>query len=289
MKKSRVRLKASSTRSNLRARELFHSFEIDEASWVRAKRIYLLALAALVITKGTAAPVLSAPPILETLLSLFKLKLDSTSQIFALQILAFGMLIISALKTTKLLALTAACTFYALFILSIYSTIYVPKLNYLPHTENIHFFILLILAVQAYSPTVLTAQRARRCIFFLIGWSYFASFVIKMMNVGPDWAFGETLVSSFANFWMYNDNPVSLWFASNQHFTSIAGLTILVFECFALPMLFIKKVRWFVVAVALTFHLVVWLTLGINFFWSYAIAYVFMWDRFAYKVEPAIA
>lgn len=271
------------------AKELFHSFEIDEVSWIRAKRIYLSALAVLVITKGTSAPILSAPPILEAVLSFFQLKLSSTSQIFSLQILAFAMLVTAAFGTTKFLRLAAACGAYALFMLSIYSTLYIPELRYLPHNENIHFFILYTLAIQAYSPTVLTPQRARRCIFFVIGWSYFASFVTKMANVGPDWAVGETLLSSFATFWMYTDNPLSIWFASNKQFTTIAGITVLMFECFALPLFFLKKVRWVIAAVALCFHLGVWLTLGINFVWSYSIAYVFLWDRFASKVEPGIA
>jgi hypothetical protein len=246
-------------------------------SWTTLKRVYWIGLAALVLSKNPRGPVLDAPPILASIENATGLHIGATSQIISLQVLAaLALALTGGFFYRKASAAIIATLLYALHIMSLYSLIYTREFDYLPHAENIHAFTLAILALQTWIPRTFTAKEARLLILGLFGWTYLAAAMTKIRLVGISWASSETLPSWFALFWMYSDNPLSLWFAQNPALANLAGWATLVFEFAFLPLMFVRGAFVFLISAAVILHTMVWLTHGINFLPSYALLSIFL-------------
>jgi hypothetical protein len=254
----------------------FETFEIDDEAWNRTKRIYLLGLSVLVFCKNPAGPILDCPPLLCVFQNLGVFHLDSNSQILAFQALAFVSLLSAGVYFYRsALVLTVGLVAYSLHLLTAYATVYTRQFDYLPHGENIHAFILGVLAVQSAMSESFTRVEARRLLMIIFGWTYFAAAITKLRLVGWSWANGETLQSWFAIFWMYSDNPISLWLAQSPVLAKLIGYATIAFELAVAPALFIRFCRWPVVIAAVSLHVTVWVTLGINFLPSYLLVAIF--------------
>lgn len=253
------------------------NFEIDPESWIGIKRLYLIGLAGLVISKRPDGPVLDAVPALAWFESLTGFQLESSTQVASIQALAAVALLAAGLFFyRRAAAIGVALLLYAFHMLTLYSLVYTKEFDFIPHTENIHAFTLAILTLQTWMPKVFEAREARALIIGVFGWTYFAAALTKLRLVGWTWASGETLQTWFATFWMYSDNRISLWLAEAPVLAKTIGWITLGFEFLFLPLAFTRRGLYILVPLAFVLHAGVWITLGISFLPSYVLLAMFL-------------
>lgn len=238
-----------------------------------ATRVYLLGLIFSVSLRDLANPIFDAIPTMD----LLGIAIHRNAQLYSLQLLALISLSWAAYRPTSALALFIATLGFSIFTAASYAMVYISGFGYLPHSENIHFFLLTLLSLRNLNP----ADRIwlTRAMIFAIGWSYFAAFLTKIRNVGIDWAWNETLPYYFTTFSLISDSKPLAWLASQKILLTTAGSVTLLFELLALPGLCWKRTRRATIVSALLFHTAVYFLFGIQFLISYVAAFALIWSE----------
>jgi hypothetical protein len=240
-------------------------------------RFYFGGLVLLVLSKTADAPIVDLVPALDTLARFTGWSLQTSAQVASLKWLAVAGLLFCVWVPRSSIARFVGLFFFSLFMLGLYSQVYSRQMDYIPHSENIHFFLLLALFIISLGSGDLEKRRIDHIFTFIIGWTYTAAFFTKIDNVGLEWATGETLPAYFATFGQFTDNANLFTLARSPVLAKIAGISTLVFELLALPLMLYSRTRKFAILAALLFHLSVWWLLGINFFVSYLIGFILIW------------
>lgn len=246
--------------------------DVSEISIART-RLFLAGLILLVLSKSADGPIVDLIPSLAQIVDFFSWKLSTEAQVFSLKILAIIGLSIGFYQPKNAIALGIGTLTYSLFTMALYSQVYSVQLNYIPHSENIHFFLLCLLIFQSISIHSLTGWMSA-----IIGWTYLAALITKLQNIGLSWATGETLQSYFLSFWLITENPLLKTIGESHVATSVVGISTLIFEAIILPLLVSSKTRNYAILTCLTFHAAVWALFGINFFTSYLVGFVLIWN-----------
>lgn len=240
-------------------------------------RIYFFGLLLLVVFKTADGPIIDLVPVLADITEFSGWSLRKSDQILSLKWLAIASLASCIWRPKAAILRFLGLVFFSLFMLGLYSQVYSRQLDYIPHSENIHFFLLLGLFIVSLSKAEIETKKLNLLFSFIIGWTYAAAFFTKIDNVGWDWATGETLPAYFTTFWLITENSTLSELARSPSLTKIAGISTLTFELLALPLLLFSKTRNLTILAALLFHFSVWWILGINFFASYLIGFVLIW------------
>ncbi|MDZ4083648.1 MAG: hypothetical protein U1E10_11970 [Bdellovibrionales bacterium] len=240
-------------------------------------RLYFLGLIVLVFFKTANGPIVDLVPALASFTEITGWSLRTSGQVISLKWLAIASLASCIWLPKNAITRFLGLLFFSFFMLGLYSQVYSRQLDYIPHSENIHFFLLLALFVVSLSKIEIEKKRLNQVFCFIIGWTYAAAFLTKIDNVGWDWATGETLPAYFTTFWLITESSTLADLARSPNFTKLVGISTLAFELFALPLLLFSKTRNLTILAALIFHFSVWWILGINFFVSYLIGFVLVW------------
>ena len=240
-------------------------------------RIYFFGLLLLVFFKTADGPIIDLVPVLGAISEFSGWSIRRSEQILSLKWLAIASLASCVWLPKAAITRFFGLLFFSLFILGLYSQVYSRQLDYIPHSENIHFFLLLALFIISLSKVEIETKKMNLILSFIIGWTYAAAFFTKIDNVGWDWATGETLPAYFTTFWLITESSHLAALASSPGLTKAAGISTLAFELVALPLLLLSKTRNLTILAALLFHFSVWWILGINFFVSYLIGFALIW------------
>lgn len=244
-----------------------------ELTQTTATRLYLIGLLFAVSLREVTNPLFSSIPTI----ALLGIEIQHNAQLHSLQLLSLLSLAWAAYQPRSALALFSAMLSFSLFTAASYSMVYVDGFGYLPHSENIHFFLLSLLALRNLHPN--DGAWLSRAMIFVIGWSYFAAFLTKIRSVGFDWAWNETLPYYFTTFSFLSDNKALSWLAGQKSLSTAAGLTTLSFELLALPALLWKPTRRPTILIAVFFHAAVYSLFGIQFLYSYIPAFLLIWSE----------
>ena len=239
---------------------------------LKATRLYFIGLLFAVSLRDVSHPLFDVIPTLD----FFGVEIWRTAQLYSLQVLAMLSLGWAAYRPASALASLFAFLGFTIFTAASYSMVYANGFGYLPHSENIHFFLIALLALRNISEDRIWLTRS---MIIVIGWSYFAAFLTKIRNVGFDWAWSETLPFYLKTFSLVSENETLAWFSTQHSLVSIAGTAALCFEFFALPALLWKPTRRFAIVLALVFHTVVYAVFDIQFLVSYIAAYTLIWNE----------
>ncbi len=239
---------------------------------LKAVRFYLVVLLLTISWRDVSSPLFDTIPSMTILGFEFR----SNAQLYSLQILAKLSLAWAAYRPT-FASLGFAMLGFGTFTAASYSMVYINGFHYLPHSENIHFFLLGLLALRCLNQA--DHVWLTKAMILVIGWSYFAAFLTKIRNVGFDWAWNETLPFYFKTFSLVSDNSTLAWLATQKTILLTIGLATLGFESLALPGLLWKRTRHLTIALALAFHTAVYLLFGIQFLFSYVAAYALIWSE----------
>ncbi len=252
--------------------------ELSAISIVRI-RLYLFGLIILVLSKNANNPVIDLIPSLAAFVKIVGWELSTAAQVYSLKLVAGIGLAIAFFRPINVLAVLVAIVSYSIFTMGLYSQVYSNQLRYIPHSENIHFFLLVCLLLNALIEIGISKAQLTGWMSALVGWTYLASVFTKLQNVGVTWATGETLPAYFLSFWLITGESLLKSIGESPTLMSIAGISTVIFELLALPLLVFPRTRNFTIAVCLLFHAAVWWLFGINFFMSYFIAFILIWTN----------
>lgn len=239
---------------------------------IKATRVYFILLLLSVSLRDVSHPLFDSIPTLDWL----GLKITTSAQLISMQVLTLISLGWAALRPSSSLSALAACLSFALFTSASYSMVYANGFGYLPHSENIHFFLIALVGLRNLDNE--NSRLVSKAMIFVIGWAYLAAFLTKMRNVGPGWAWNETLPYYFETFFLLTENQGLKVLASQPGLLKLIGVFTLAFEALALPGLLWRRSRHFTMAIALFFHLAVYLLFDIQFFLSVLTGFVLIWS-----------
>ena len=161
--------------------------------------------------------------------------------------------------------------------------------NLKTNAPNAPFFAMVAVAVfsvlvqmnrqkKNYRPIILAIEA-------ILPFVYFNAFVSKVLNGGWSWFNGETLRGYFYFMYLETGNILALAISKSLVLCGVLAISTLVFEASFGLILFRKPLRLWLVAIALFFHLGVYLTMQINFFWMYFPVYFIYLDFFSLRPQ----
>lgn len=120
---------------------------------------------------------------------------------------------------------------------------------------------------------------ALRASWILIGFIYFFPGVWKLMRVGGDWIFGDSVKLILYEVWSQRGSGFTPLFRLDQYPVLYRGVGLLTiaFEISFLFLILNRRTRWFAVIAGIAFHLGIWAVMGINF-WTLLVCYVAFLD-----------
>jgi hypothetical protein len=240
-----------------------------------AVRLYFVGLLLAVSLRDVSNPIFDTIPTIE----LIGIEIRTSSQLYSLQMLALLSLSLAAIYPRSSLASLFAMFGFGTFTAASYSMVYAKGFNYLPHSANIHFFLIALIGLRNLATTEDQNKLMTRSMIFVIGWPYMAAFFTKLREVGLSWAWDETLPSYFQIFALLNERPSLSWIAAHPSLILAAGVCTLAFEFLALPGLFWQRTRRLFMATALCFHAAIFFLFGIQFLTSVLTAFVLVWSE----------
>lgn len=240
-----------------------------------AVRLYFVGLLLAVSLRDVSNPIFDTIPTIETL----GIEIRTSFQLYSLQMLALLSLALAAIYPRSSVASFFAMFGFGTFTAASYSMVYAKGFNYLPHSENIHFFLIALIGLRNLDLAENQNRLLTRSMIFVIGWPYMAAFLTKLREVGLSWAWDETLPSYFQIFALLSERPALNWIASHPSLIVAVGIGTLTFEFLALPGLVWRRTRRLFMATALCFHAAVFFLFGIQFLTSVLTAFVLVWSE----------
>lgn len=163
---------------------------------------------------------------------------------------------------------------------------------YFSHTTPIVFFTLLVLAVSPsishlrldkYINSISTKSTITsnlidswpiRAIQLVLALAFLSGFFAKLFYSGQSWIDGESLRQTLLGRFIINDNPLALFVARKPWLCQLLSLLTLLLESTFWLVIFIPRMSLFYIPLALLFHLAVYLTMDINFFYYFGHSYL---------------
>lgn len=169
--------------------------------------------------------------------------------------------------------------------------------EYVTHTQNIVIFVLAILAAAPgisvwgvdgwrkrgfrWTPDASAFEQSAwptQLVKLLLGICYFGAGYCKVVS-HPLWADGYTLQAYFLQKHMLIDNPAAIWMAQHWWLCLFAGIGTLVLELTFWIVPFLPRLgQWIYAAGGISFHLMILMTMSIDFFPYWGFVYFIFLD-----------
>lgn len=197
----------------------------------------------------------------------FNAKLFGVDVLVIWDVLNCSFLLLAALNFFPALTATLAALFF--FLVEI---IVSPNLK--TNAPNAPFFALVAIAVFSIASLGKSEKGSNyRPIAFaietILPLVYFNAFVSKVLNGGWSWFNGETLRGYFYFMYLETGNTLALALSKTAVLCGVLAISTLAFEALFGLILLRRSLRLWFVCIALLFHLGVYVTMQINFFWMY--------------------
>ncbi|HEY9177129.1 MAG TPA: hypothetical protein VIN07_05540 [Flavipsychrobacter sp.] len=141
-------------------------------------------------------------------------------------------------------------------------------LSYIQRKTNLVPFVLLILLVSPNTGKPLDASATEwELILVKLGLAqvYFSAGIQKLKNAGWKWADGSALQSSLMSNYLWSDSKPALLLAKKKSLCALFSTVTLLFELTFFVIIFVPWLTIFYILLALSFHLVILITMRINY------------------------
>jgi len=144
----------------------------------------------------------------------------------------------------------------------------ITGLSYIQRKTNLVPLVLLILLVSPHTGKPLdvpATQWELVLVKLALAQVYFSAGVQKLKSAGWKWADGTALQSSLVGNYLWSDSKPALLLAKNKRLCALFSTITLLFELTFFVIIFIPWLTAFYVLLALSFHLVILMTMRINY------------------------
>lgn len=174
----------------------------------------------------------------------------------------------------SMLAFKYSTWIVAVLLLS-YSVSQAPSIALVPYSTNIVFFVLLGMLV--INP-MKKHESWKNYIYFLLSFFYISAFISKIRFSLTSWINGEALSYFLKESFLYTGYEKALYISNSQLICAALSLPVLIFELTFVIGYFKKWLRIYFIGAALLLHAGIYLLMNINFFYFFAITFVFFAD-----------
>lgn len=231
-----------------------------------------------------------------TLVEISGIVVQSPEQFFLLKWLLIFCLFLTAIGYRARLFLGLSAFLFLVHFANAYSFLYDPVIKYMPQEANICFLTLLILFLSPFSSEYKARQFIglsetepsspkffwpKHLIIFSLGWIYFSAFIAKITRGNWSPLNGDLLQMYLREFGLFRGNAAPMWLASQPELCHLGAVFTLIFEATALFAFFIRPARNVFIALALVFHVLIFIFFGIDFLTKiFPVFFIFVdWPR----------
>ncbi len=144
----------------------------------------------------------------------------------------------------------------------------ITSLSYIQRKTNLVPLVLLVLLVSPNTGKPLNVPATEWELVLIklcLAQVYFSAAVQKIKQAGWKWSGGTSLQSSLMNNYLWSDSRPALLLAQNKNLCALFSTVTLLFELTFVVAIFIPELTAFYVLLALSFHLVILITMRINY------------------------